>query len=319
MSKKISFTTMKSQILFFISFTLLISACKSTSKATTSDLKKGDLLENALLWELSGKDITKPSYVFGTIHIIDAKDYFLPNGLLSAIDNSDKMVFEIDMKDMNDMSKMMGMMGKLFMKDDKTLKDLYKEDEYEEIKAFFAKKGLPLMFLEKMKPMFLSALAYVDIGPGGLKDSEKVKSYEFELSSIAENKNMQTGGLETIDYQIGVFDAIPYDVQAKMLLQAIRAGDTDNEEMKAMVDMYKNQDINKMASMVTTEGSDLGNYSDVLLGDRNRNWIPLIIADSKKQSTIFAVGAGHLGGKDGVIKLLQAQGYTLKPISQVKK
>ena len=312
MHHKKSLLALKAQIFFFLTFSLLITACKTSSKIVSQDK---DQLEKALLWELTGKDIKQPSYIFGTIHIIDSKDYFLPNGLLSAIDQSKKMVFEIDMKAMNDMSAMMGMMSKLFMKDDLTLKDLYEDEEYEEVKAFFAKKGLPLMFLERMKPMFLSALAYVDIGPGGLQGSEKVKSYEFELASIAETKNMETGGLETIEYQIGVFDAIPYEDQAKMLLQAIRAGDVDNQEMKAMVEMYTKQDIEKMASMVSNDGGGLENYSDILLGDRNRNWIPLIIQDAKTQPTVFAVGAGHLGGKDGVIRLLKAQGYNLKPIS----
>ena len=84
--------------------------------------------------------------------------------------------------------------------------------------------------------------------------------------------------------------------------------------------MYKSQDIEQMANMVTDDKEEgLGNYSDILLGDRNRNWIPLIIADANRQPTIFAVGAGHLGGKDGVIRLLKAQGYTLKPLSKASK
>jgi uncharacterized protein YbaP (TraB family) len=311
-SEIVKLISKKNSLFILIAFAFLISSCKTTSKAVSTET---DQLEKALLWELTGKDIKQPSYIYGTIHIIEAKDYFLPNGLLSAIDQSKKMVFEIDMKAMNDMSTMMGMMSKLFMKDDLTLKDLYKEEEYQEVQDFFKKKGLPLMFLERMKPMFLSALAYVDIGPGGLQGSETVKSYEFELAGIAENKNLETAGLETMEFQIGIFDAIPYDAQAQMLLQAIRAGDVENEEMKAMVDMYKKQDIEKMANMVTSDGSDLENYSDVLLGDRNRNWIPLIIQDATKQPTIFAVGAGHLGGKDGVIRLLKAQGYNLKPLS----
>jgi len=315
-----SLSTLKYQFLFVVSFALLIASCKTSSKAVSSAPQKVSQLDKALLWELTGKDIKQPSYIFGTIHMIETKDYFLPNGLLTSIDQSKKMVFEIDMKVMNDMSAMMGMMGKLFMNDNKTLKDLYSDKEYDEVKAFFQKKGLPLMFLERMKPMFLSALAYVDIGPGGLGSSEAVKSYEFELAKMAEDKSMTTGGLETVEYQIGVFDAIPYDAQAKMLLEAIRGGDVENEEMKKMVSMYKAQDIEQMANMVTDDKEEgLGNYSDILLGDRNRNWIPLIIADAAKQPTIFAVGAGHLGGRDGVIRLLKAQGYTLKPLSKVAK
>jgi len=75
---------------------------------------KGD---NALLWKVTGKNLKKPSYVFGTIHIIDAKDYFLPEGTLSAMESSDRICFEIDMAEMSDMSSMMGMLQKIYMED----------------------------------------------------------------------------------------------------------------------------------------------------------------------------------------------------------
>jgi uncharacterized protein len=317
---------MKLRLSFFISTLFLsvlfigLQSCKSSSAvAKAPKVEQTKKLDNALLWEVTGKDITKPSYVFGTIHMIDAKEFFLPNGLLAAVDQSQKMYFEIDMKMMNDMGAMMGLMNKLFMRDGLTLKDLYSEAEYAEIKEFFKSKGLPLMFLERMKPMFLSALAYIDIGPGGLKDSDKVKSYEFELNDIAEDKKMATGGLETIEFQISVFDSIPYKEQAAMLLNTIKAGSVDNQEMKLMVSMYKNQEIEKMAELsIGDEKDNLAKYNDLLLKKRNENWIPTMKEEMKKQATIFAVGAAHLAGKDGVLTLLKKEGYTLKPVSKVK-
>jgi uncharacterized protein len=317
---------MKLRLSFFISTLFLsvlfigLQSCKSSSAvAKAPKVEQSKKLDNALLWEVTGKDITKPSYVFGTIHMIDAKEFFLPKGLLAAVDQSQKMYFEIDMKMMNDMGAMMGLMNKLFMRDGLTLKDLYTEAEYAEIKEFFKSKGLPLMFLERMKPMFLSALAYVDIGPGGLKDSDKVKSYEFELNDIAEDKKMATGGLETIEFQISVFDSIPYKEQAAMLLNTIKAGSVDNQEMKLMVSMYKNQEIEKMAELsIGDEKDNLAKYNDLLLKKRNENWIPTMKEEMKKQATIFAVGAAHLAGKDGVLTLLKKEGYTLKPVSKVK-
>jgi len=287
------------------------SACKSKKDLS----KKSDLdSTNALLWEVSGNGLSAPSFVFGTIHIIGADDYFLPNGTLTAIDQSKKVMFEIDMNEMNDMSNMMSLMGKAFMKDGLTLKDLLSSDDYTLVQQHFQRIGLPLMFLERMKPMFLSALAYGDMDPNGLS-SGSLKSYEMELMKLSQNKSLPVGGLESIEFQLGVFDQIPYKDQAKMLIETIKAGNSDNDEFKIMVDMYKRQDIRSMVQMIDSEESGMGKYEDILLSNRNKNWIPIMETNMKTQSTFFAVGAGHLGGKEGVLNLLKKAGYKLRPLS----
>jgi uncharacterized protein YbaP (TraB family) len=293
-------------------FLIAFSACK-TAKNSNNSLNKP--LEKSLLWEISGPGIKAPSYLYGTIHIIDSKDYFLPKGTMSAIDAVKKVVFEIDMKDMSDMSAMMGMMNKIFMKDNLTLKDLVTEDDYKMIGDHFQKMGLPIFMLERMKPMFLTVFAYGDMDPSGLKNGN-MKSYEMEFLELAKNAGKETGGLESIDFQIGLFDEIPYDAQAKMLVDAIKAssGSAENDEFEKMTQMYLDQDINAMVNMISEEGNDVAGFEDKLLTERNKNWIPQIIEGAKLQPTFYAVGAGHLGGPNGVINLLRNAGMKLKPV-----
>jgi uncharacterized protein YbaP (TraB family) len=292
---------------------LQLISCK-TSKNTPNS--KADL-DKSLLWKVTGPGLTKPSYVFGTIHLIDADDYFLPKGTMSALDEVNNVVFELDMKEMSDMSNLMGMMNKLYMNEGKTLKDLLTDAEYKAVGDFFQEKGLPLFMFERMKPMFLSIFASGDMNTGDLQ-SGKMKSYEMELLELAENAGKATGGLETIEFQISLFDAIPYDAQAKMLLESIEKGSKGDEddEFEKMTKMYKSQDINAMVSMISEEGSDVSGFEDKLLTERNKNWIPLMIEMAKKQPTLFAVGAGHLGGQSGVLKLLMKEGYKLTPMSK---
>ena len=286
-------------------------SCKSSKVAT------GTRLENALLWEITGKGINKPSYVYGTIHMIPGEEYFLPKGTLGAIENSEKMFFEIDMKDMSDMSSMFSMINKIFMKDGITLKDLLTKEEYQLVSDYFSKAGLPLFMLERVKPMFLSAFAMGDMNPTALQDG-KIKSYEMEFFEMAKDKKMETGGLETIEFQIGVFDSIPYADQAKMLMESIKSSNTEDDEFKKMIQLYKDQDIEAMVTMMGEGSSDLGEHEDLLLTGRNKNWIPQIIDQAKKNATFFAVGAGHLGGKNGVIALLRKEGLMVKPVSTAK-
>jgi uncharacterized protein YbaP (TraB family) len=67
-------------------------------------------------------------------------------------------------------------------------------------------------------------------------------------------------------------------------------------------------------NILTNKQENFGEYTDILLSDRNHNWIPVIGEEAKKRPTFFAFGAGHLGGENGVINLLRKAGFTVKPI-----
>lgn len=274
--------------------------------------------ENALLWEISGKKLSKPSYLFGTIHLIPRADYFLSEKAREAFKKAKRAAFEIDLEETMDIAGLMPMMMKMYMNNDTTLRDLLTQDEYSGVKAHFEKIGLPLGFLERIKPMFLSMLASEDVaasmGKGQSKESSTT-SYEFELLAMAQEQKKEVVGLETAAYQMSMFDSIPYKVQAKMLVDAINSEDaTGNDEFSQMVEMYKNQDIQGMQAMMGSSEDGLGKYEDLLLVRRNRNWIPVMEGMMHAEITFFAVGAGHLGGKQGVVNLLREQGYTLKPL-----
>ena len=290
---------------------LLAFSCKTTKVAQEDFMNKR--LDDALLWKVEGKDLKQPSYVFGTIHIIPDKDYFLPEGTLTAIDQSKKVFFEIDMNEMTDVGSQMGLLKKAFMKDGQTLKDLLTTEDYSLVQAHFKEMGLPLMLFEKMKPMFLTVFASSDFDPNGMQ-SGALKSYEMEIFEIANRSSKEVGGLETIDFQIGLFDSIPYPEQAKMLMETIKNGDTGGMDFDKTVNLYKSQNITAMSDLSGSGEEQLGNYEEILLNKRNRAWIPLMNEAMKKETNFFAVGAGHLGGKSGVIKLLMKEGYTVTPI-----
>ena len=125
---------------------------------------------------------------------------------------------------------------------------------------------------------------------------------------------MDIDGLETAAFQMSMFDSIPYRVQAQMLMDAINAEDGGStDQFDEMVKLYRDQDIYAMQNLMDEEGGIAG-YEDLLLVRRNRNWIPIMAASMKARPTFFAVGAGHLGGDEGVIALLREAGYTVEPV-----
>lgn len=295
--------------LLFSSF--FLESCKGPKAATAET----DTLPDALLWKIEHKDLQNPSYLFGTIHMIPQEDFFLPAGLEEAFEKSERVVFEIDMDDMSDMGSLMGMMSGLMMKDGMTLKKLLSPTEYEEVSTYFEAMGMPMFLLGNVKPMFLSMLAEVNLDPTAMQ-SEEIVSYEMALYDKANESSKQVGGLETMAYQMSLFDSIPYKDQAVMLLDAVRGTNQESDMFEETVELYKLQKIEAMVAMVgDLENSGDANYEDVLLNNRNRNWIPAMKKKMSKASIFFAVGAGHLGGQQGVIRLLRKEGYTVTPVS----
>ncbi len=286
----------------------------SLSNESLDSLVVQDTLDrNSLLWEVSGNGLEKSSYVFGTIHMIDKQDFLFTEVMEEAFEASDLITFEIKLDDMNSMASQMSMMMKAFMEGGTTLRDLVSKEDYQLIEDHFSKIGLPLVLLERMKPMFLSALASGDVSPDKMASGEIV-SYEFELMDKAKVQSKPIGGLETIEFQMGLFDQIPYKAQAQMLVDGIKNSDASQDQFKEMVELYKRQDLEAMQQMVSSDEEGFGEYEDILLVKRNEAWIPLMVKSMAKQPTFFAVGAGHLAGDKGVIRLLEAAGYTLTPL-----
>src|SRR5918993_250652 len=86
---------------------------------------------NTLLWKISGKNLSKPSYLFGTIHMLCADNIDISTNLRKAIQTADRVYLELDM---DNMFEMLSVMGKMKMRNDTTLADLLTDDEYQAIK-----------------------------------------------------------------------------------------------------------------------------------------------------------------------------------------
>lgn len=269
--------------------------------------------ERALLWSVTGKGLGQSSYVYGTIHMIGKSDFFMTEATKKAFAASPRVAFEIDMDEMGDFSKLMPLLMQSFMKKDTTLQDLLSAEDYQAVKKHFEGMGLPMFMLNRIKPMFLSALDPSMMGaPGGNTDA--VVSYEMEFMEMAKASKKEVDGLETAAYQMSIFDSIPYRDQANMLATSIRSKGTESDSsFIQLVELYKSQDIQAMQQAVTTD-SEMAGFEQILLVNRNRNWIPVMERMMSEKPTFFAVGAGHLGGENGVIRLLQKAGYTLTPI-----
>lgn len=311
-----------------IALTLVASSCGAGKQAVTPQMVDGSYAakEKALMWRISGKKLKKPSYLFGTIHMIDKKDYFMPEYVKKAFDQSENVVFEINTDDMTDMSAMGNMMNMMFMDDGVTLKDLLSEEDYKRVKKSLNENPLMMMMgdmVDKIKPLFLSAM--IDQGDmggdpfgggGGMMGmGGNVVSYEMEFTKMAKAAEKPISGLETVEFQMSMFDSISLEDQAKMLVQSLDADKSEGEDaLSQMIALYKAQDIPGLHKMIHEQSAGSADFEDKLLNMRNKNWIPLMAEQMPENVTFFAVGAGHLGGEEGVVSLLRKEGYIVVPV-----
>jgi uncharacterized protein YbaP (TraB family) len=299
----------------FTKYLLPLFALSIITVKTDAQVNKKPL-EKSLLWEISGNGLAKPSYLYGTIHMICKDDASLGDSLISAIQRSDRVYFEVDM---DNLMEMLSALKDFKMRNDTTLADLLSKEDYEKVKEYMESKGgmLPFSKLETYKPMLASSL----LMESGIGCEESVAMEQLILEEAKKNKK-RVDGLETMSYQASIFDSIPYKLQAEQLLKYVNDSGSKSDadkQFEEMIEAYKAQDIEKLGEYVKEDENGLGNYEDILIYNRNRNWVEKLKKLMPDKSLTVAVGAGHLAGEKGVIKLLRKAGYTVRPVKYKMK
>jgi len=287
---------------------ILVLLWLCTAFLSRATAQSTDTLAHALLWEISGNGLKQSSYLFGTIHMIPKDQYDLPDHVLARLAQSDRLVLELDMDKATNVFSQLGLIPKMLMPDGIRIGDLVSSEDYQLVQEAIQKAGLPNGMIERVKPLFLSALLDPEMGKAA-----EAESYDLNLYRLATGNGIRHSGLESIKEQMAAFDAISLEDQAQMLVDQLKGGDeTDEGGFSDLVAAYKSEDLNQLAASMEAEAE--GDFLDVLLYDRNQKWIPLMAKMMKKERVFFGVGAGHLAGAKGVVRLLEAEGYILKPV-----
>src|SRR5580692_5612984 len=143
-------------VLLFACITFL-GAISSFTPHSNPVMDAANPTPHTLLWRISGKGLARPSYLFGTMHILCADNASLSDSLKKVIADCDQVYFEIDL---SDMGAMLSAMKYMQMNDGKKLSDLMTEPDYAKVKTYFAQHAsmLPFGMLERFKPMLISSL-----------------------------------------------------------------------------------------------------------------------------------------------------------------
>jgi uncharacterized protein YbaP (TraB family) len=233
-------------------------------------------------------------------------DIQVPDKLKTKFNSTQQLYLELDL---DDPSVLLKTMQHVQMNNDTTLEELLSASQYDSLLVRFKKlTGMSLEMMTSMKPELVETLMYP-----ALLGCDGAEAWEQKFLQMAKANNMEVKGLETVEDQLKIFDAIPYKTQAEELAATFNNIDSVKQNFNAMLDLYRQKDLEGLHAMMYDD-EEFSQYDDLLLKNRNEKWIPEIIEQAKLKPTFFAVGAAHLGGENGVIALLKQKGYTIQPI-----
>ena len=168
---------------------------------------------NSLFWEISGNGLKNNSYLYGTMHTQDERAFQFKEGVIDAFNQAEIYAMELNMDSVNQGA----LLSKLIMDSTYSLKTLLTADEYAVVSNFFKDSlGQALFMFEKMQPLFTAQMVT-------LRDLEAQQTDALDIYFFKEAKKQkkQTIGLEKTIEQIDAFSAIPYELQAKGLVDAV--------------------------------------------------------------------------------------------------
>ena len=271
---------------------------------TLSSLISTAQTEKSLLWEISGKGLEKPSYVFGTIHMICPEDYIMTETIQNTLKNVDAYYAELNFGDPESTALL-----QQYMISETPLSSRLDADKYNTLKQLLKEQvDLDIAQFENLSDAAIVSMITYKSFP-----STDFKMYEMEFLQAAMKQQKKLGGLETVQEQMEILsNSLGADAAIEMLNDIKKDGFKSTKEM---ISLYKAQDIQGLYNYMKKSSYMTDAVYNEMLTKRNHNWVKNMPELINNQSVFFAVGAAHLSGNDGVLKLLKDAGYTVKAVN----
>lgn len=259
--------------------------------------------KKSLLWQIDHHALARPSFLFGTMHVRDEQAFrFLPT-VYYYLNRCDALATEYDVNERPSAD----LASAMYLPDNKLLSDYFRPKQYQKLKAILLKAfGLHLDTLAQFLPLMA-----INIISENLLRKDRPQALDLHLWEYAGQNGKKLLGIETLDEQLQVLQSIPLKLQ----LQQLRSlGSNVSKFRKATLKnagVYQYHDPQRIYRLVRRSSHGL---RKLLLFQRNHIMAERIEHIIKEQPTMCAVGAGHLSGKEGLIRLLKLQGYRLRPV-----
>ena len=260
-------------------------------------------LKSSLLWSFSQHD-DKVSYLFGTMHVKDYRVHSFTEQIFPVITSCDGFATEFHLEEFSRVT----LGGHDRLPKDTSLTDYMSPKTYEKMLRSIRKSfGIDIDPMNKVLPIFLINM---------ISESVLINSEGMALDSIlwqfAAKSEKRLFGLETVEDQFRILSSIPLEYQLKSLLDLSRNVSSFTSKMSKMVSLYEQQDIQRLYNY---SKQSLGKQKKLMLYDRNEIMLQRINELKADVPSLFcAVGAAHLPGKYGLLRLLKHSGFSVNAI-----
>ena len=261
--------------------------------------------QNGLLWKVTSTT-GKESFLFGTIHSEDARVLDYPEVLLESLRAAPVFAMEL----VPDLPTISNLMQAMRYTDGTLLADKTGAELYQQIEDRLASYGLPATEVKHLKVW--AAAMTLSVPP-----PETGMFLDFSLSLRAASMGATLTALETLEEQVGFLEGMAAEDQLTMLRQVVLDFDKLQQQNNEMVEIWLRRDLNKLVEVSRQQLAEME--------PRMATWFQLEGIDKRnkkmmaraqpllQQGGVFiAVGALHLPGSTGLIKLLGDAGYQLE-------
>ena len=272
-----------------------------------------------LLWKVSGNGLGRPSYIFGTHHMAPATMIDQIPGIDAAIAGCDIVVGEVEKDSLMSPEVQARMAQAMIAPMDSTLDKLLTPEEYGIVEKVFNKyfgtMGVNLDQMKNLKPSAISTQMQAMQAIKYFPNFDANNLIDVAVQSRANDAGRPSAGLESIQEQIDLLFNGSLREQAQGLIETCKQDEFFQQQSVALADAYMSQSLDRVYQVMTDAtmgGSE--EAMDLLIYNRNRNWVEKLVTMMPERTCLVCVGAGHLPGDQGLLQLLRNAGYTVEPM-----
>lgn len=258
--------------------------------------------KNALLWEINGEDLST-SYLFGTMHVRDQRAFRYEDLVKSKIKDCEVYAGEMNLDEINHVA----MANSMDLDQDVYLHDLLKPKIYKRLSKLLKKQtGLSLIHFDNSQPILVTNLL-----TESLLSRDAKLSLDASLWEYAKSEEKITIGIESFEEQMHILSNLSLDYQIKGLSDLVRNFKKFSKQLQKLTALYEKADIHRLYKK---SKSQAGKMRKLMIYDRNKIMADRIELLINEQAVFISVGAGHLSGGKGIIRLLKKAGFKLRPV-----
>ncbi len=266
-------------------------------------------VDKSFLWSV--KSDSNTVYILGSLHLLNKDSYPLGEVFEEAFRDSDVVVFEVDPGELESPETIKMVLSKAALEKGKTLRDTVSPETYELAKDELKDLGVDINMFTLTKPWFLAVTATIlKLSKMGFNPEYGVDQHFYKK---AQGSAKVVKGLETAEFQIDLIASLGEEHQDEVLLHTLKDLEVIEKELVSLIDSWNRGDAEGFQELVLRSYSEYPRVYERLIVNRNKNWLKEIEVYLRgNKNYLVVVGAGHLVGQQGLIKLLSNKGYRVE-------